>query len=347
MRQYLPSKNFIYIFLSIVFAIGIIYFFSTPKNTGETSLKNLEGNISTSSQKILILDSDNDGLRDWEETIWKTDIKNPDTDGDGTNDAEEIKLKRDPLKPNTALKDQAPNDIMSEQIAGLNPKISEDFDKLSVTEKMSQELFLQYLSVKQKNPTLSEADINKIVDNTLSYLPKITFKIYTKKDLQVSSLSDKISLQNYGNNVAKIILENIQTETEPVDNIINDASEISDSNVLTEQTTEIFKRFDPLITKNKKTVADLLTMVVPENFVPEHLKLLNSFGEIYESLDLMKKGASDIIITAIINNNYSASSVKLSNALQELTKKIYTLEVTFVSVNDYGHLLFDGIMLMN
>jgi len=251
------------------------------------------------------------------------------------------------LAPNTAAKNKEPNDIMSEQVASLNPKLAESFDKLSVTEKMSQELFLQYLNVKKTNPTLSDADIQKIVDSTFSYLPQITFKTYAKNDLKISSLNDKTSLQNYGNNVAQIIIENIKTETETVDAIITAASELTDDEKLTEQTIEIFKRFDPLITKNKKTVADLLTLVVPESFTPEHLKLLNSFQEIYESLDMMKKGANDIVITAIINNNYSASSQKLSDALVDLTKKIFALEVTFISVNDYGHQLFDGIMLMN
>jgi len=45
------------------------------------------------------LDSDNDGLKDWEEKLWGTDPNNPDTDGDGVKDGEELKQGRDPLKP--------------------------------------------------------------------------------------------------------------------------------------------------------------------------------------------------------------------------------------------------------
>ncbi len=40
------------------------------------------------------LDSDSDGLKDWEETLWGTDPKNPDTDGDGTEDGSAVEAER-------------------------------------------------------------------------------------------------------------------------------------------------------------------------------------------------------------------------------------------------------------
>ncbi|MEK7541563.1 MAG: hypothetical protein AAB533_01815, partial [Patescibacteria group bacterium] len=46
----------------------------------------------------LTRDQDADGLKDWEEGIFRTDPQNPDTDADGTPDGEEIKQNRDPLK---------------------------------------------------------------------------------------------------------------------------------------------------------------------------------------------------------------------------------------------------------
>lgn len=44
-------------------------------------------------------DSDYDGLADWEETIYKTDPKNPDTDNDGYLDGEEVKAGYSPTDP--------------------------------------------------------------------------------------------------------------------------------------------------------------------------------------------------------------------------------------------------------
>ncbi|MEA1929554.1 MAG: hypothetical protein U9M92_01535 [Patescibacteria group bacterium] len=44
-------------------------------------------------------DSDNDGLADWEELLWGSDLDNPDTDGDGTVDGAEVLADRSPTKP--------------------------------------------------------------------------------------------------------------------------------------------------------------------------------------------------------------------------------------------------------
>lgn len=44
------------------------------------------------------VDSDNDGLTDTQEALYKTDPKNPDTDADGYKDGEEVNSSYDPLK---------------------------------------------------------------------------------------------------------------------------------------------------------------------------------------------------------------------------------------------------------
>lgn len=55
-------------------------------------------------------DGDKDGLKDWEEALWKTDPKSADSDGDGTWDGEEVRTNRNPAVrgPNDARTDDAP-----------------------------------------------------------------------------------------------------------------------------------------------------------------------------------------------------------------------------------------------
>jgi hypothetical protein len=43
-------------------------------------------------------DADDDGLLDWEETLWQTNPQNADTDGDGVGDGEEVAARRNPLQ---------------------------------------------------------------------------------------------------------------------------------------------------------------------------------------------------------------------------------------------------------
>lgn len=59
--------------------------------------------IETEEERLMNLDSDNDGLTDYEEIyMYNTDPFNPDTDGDGLTDYEEVMIfGTDPLNPDT------------------------------------------------------------------------------------------------------------------------------------------------------------------------------------------------------------------------------------------------------
>lgn len=51
------------------------------------------------SSGVVEQDADGDGLKNWEEVLYRTDPERADSDGDGTGDAEEILAGRDALKP--------------------------------------------------------------------------------------------------------------------------------------------------------------------------------------------------------------------------------------------------------
>lgn len=346
MYKFLPSKRFNIIFLLLITILIIIYYFSFYKNNKTVYIISPDVGNKTKITESKTLDSDLDGLPDWEEILWKTDPKNPDTDSDGTSDSAEIMASRSPIKPNTSPTNQEPNDKNIEPVTAIKES-AEDLAKLTITEKMSRELYLQYINTRKISSALTTSDMENIVSKTMSHLPEISFKVYSNKDILVSAPSDKITLQKYANDVAEIILTNLKTRTKDVDSIINAISNITDDTKLEEQTKEIFKRFDPLISKNLKTVSDLQKINVPEVFVVEHLKLLNSFQELYESLDIMQKSAGDLMVLVIFKSHYYTSAENLATALVEITKKVFSLGISFSNPNDYGYQFFDAIMLKN
>jgi hypothetical protein len=225
-------------------------------------------------------------------------------------------------------------------------KTQADFDKLTVTEKMSREILIQYTNNAKTGFLLTDNEIQNIVNRALAYIPKMTFKIYSEKDIVVTNSLDYNTLRNYTNTIAKIFLDNINTPTETVDPIIADI-DTSDEIKTDEEIRVIFQRFTPLINKNRQTVSDLLKVTVPTVFVPEHLKLTNSVEEIYEKLTLMQKSYNDMAVLVNVKGSYSISTENLSTALIEMSHKLSVAKVTFSSTNDYGYQLFNVIMASN
>lgn len=84
------------IILASIFAVGLILFVGAFSKKSAFSTYNLWGGKETTIESEN-KDTDNDGLKDWEENLYKTDPLNSDTDADGYLDGEEINSGHNPL----------------------------------------------------------------------------------------------------------------------------------------------------------------------------------------------------------------------------------------------------------
>jgi hypothetical protein len=96
MKLKIKKSHLAIIPLAIIFAIGLILFIGTYAKKDAFSQFTLWGAKETTIESQN-KDSDNDGLKDWEENLYKTDSLNPDTDNDGYLDGEEINSGHNPL----------------------------------------------------------------------------------------------------------------------------------------------------------------------------------------------------------------------------------------------------------
>ncbi|KKT19005.1 MAG: Thrombospondin type 3 repeat superfamily protein [Parcubacteria group bacterium GW2011_GWB1_43_8] len=108
---YLPNKKILFLLFFILLIFVGWFYFSDYKNKQAEYVAYKEKSplvVAMDQTSQLDKDSDGDGLKDWEELLWKTDSNKADTDGDGTNDNEEITLNRNPLKagPNDKISDK-------------------------------------------------------------------------------------------------------------------------------------------------------------------------------------------------------------------------------------------------
>ncbi len=129
-------------------------------------------------------DTDRDGLKDFEETLWKTDPANPDTDGDGSTDGEEVQNDRNPLK-------KGPN------------------DRLSLPSYRPEENQLPLSTAKQPAPKKTSSPPKDPTDNTsdptTSTPPPIS---------KPPESPEKIALRAYGNETGGILKTSVNSDAE-------------------------------------------------------------------------------------------------------------------------------------
>src|SRR3989338_8922620 len=83
--------------VGILAFIGGLFYLRTGRS--EITVGKVAPAEAKKAAEVLLRDQDEDGLKDWEEELWKTDALKADSDGDGTSDGEEGKEGRDPTKP--------------------------------------------------------------------------------------------------------------------------------------------------------------------------------------------------------------------------------------------------------
>jgi hypothetical protein len=152
-------------------------------------------------------DQDNDGLTDWQEEIYKTDLLNPDTDNDGYLDGEEVLSGYDPTKP-------APDDKLIE--TAINPRPAKgSFVGVNLTEELGKSI----LENIQANPSAALSDettmdlqANDLITNALAtalakspnlnLIPEIS-----DNDIKISSETSREAEENYTKKISEIISE--------------------------------------------------------------------------------------------------------------------------------------------
>lgn len=138
-----------YIIIIVIIAIigGLILLLNSKKE------KEVKSSVSESSEENY-KDSDNDGLEDWQEELYRTDIFNPDTDGDGYLDGQEVDSGRNPLV-------MAPGDELTFNPLPLGEKYN--ITQKILNQEALQNVLLSYLSQKaeylENNPEINDPNL--------------------------------------------------------------------------------------------------------------------------------------------------------------------------------------------
>ncbi|PCI29806.1 hypothetical protein COB52_02145 [Candidatus Kaiserbacteria bacterium] len=210
------------------------------------------------------LDTDNDGVRDWQEILLGTDPNNPDTNGDGISDGEEI-----------------------EALA-----IEEVDESLSATQTLTKQILSSYVHTKQQN-TYDEDAFGFVIAQAaneqfaIRYIPT-----YTRNDILTSKSSSSNTYANEFNSAIKPVLEVAEYELATYGRAIEEGIE------------EDFEKLLEASVVYRDIADTLLEIEVPEDAVIEHLDLVNSFATFSRILSSMSNGDSDPVSTLVMTRDF-------------------------------------------
>jgi len=308
-------------------AIGLLLFVNAYSKRGAFSQLN-----SSEGREILIesqnIDSDNDGLKNWEEELYKTDYMNPDTDGDGYLDGEEINSGHNPLV-------KAPGD---EQVIFPLPV----GDKYNLTQKMFSDIDVvlksyitqknQYINdhpeiqstedfMAQASPETLQEMLNRAIlynqedwlgkaEIILAEMPEVFNIEISDNDINVSEDNSLDAIKIYANNLLAYL--NSETFFFQEKNLLSIKDALSNNNL---------SLLDKVINDNNAEIEKLRTTEVPPSWKEVHKKTLKIAVTLRNIFVSLRGYESDPIKAMIAGNEFE----NVLSDWEKLTKEIADL----------------------
>lgn len=290
MNKYLPSRKFI-VFIGSVVLLGAVIWAGSALLAKKTRYekKDIESVSSgDASDNFYTKDSDDDGVYDWEESLWGTDPNKQDTDGNGVSDGDEIEEKKDEI--------EAQNNISGDA------EISEN---LNQTEMFARQLFSAASIANQSGGLSPEALQNFSTSFGKSVSDAKIADLYKPSDLKLQA----VALADYKKTLA--------TTFKPY----------LDSGLSTESAMYLLSTGDSSAAVDLEKIAELhhgisnalIVMPVPYGVAGPHLAIANNSAKISISLLSLKNLEEDPILAMIGLRQYFEYSLEYEKAVADLS----------------------------
>lgn len=291
MDKYLPSKKFTKLIL-IVIGLGLLAWFISYYFSGKTSFERKAdklGKIDSLTESFSEIDSDSDGLKDWEEALWQTNPLSSDSDDDGVDDKKEVEIKR--------------AEILADSDA---ESLSEEDE--TQTSIFAKQFFSTVATINQQG-TLDQADVDRFSQG-------ISQAIENTKVSDTYKLSDlklfNISVQEYNQNLKSAYISSVVSNTKKPEATV--IAEFIQSNGDKSSETEMNK----LISTYEIFSQNLSSMKVPYTIAGPHLALANASSKIAKSLTILKSINEDPLKAMSGLRGYQENSNAFLSAMKNI-----------------------------
>lgn len=236
---------------------------------------------SASSEQLA--DTDEDGLEDWEESLWNTDPNNPDSDDDGISDGDEV-------AEGTHPKIAGPNDQIDQR--RIDAVYSQDAEaEQNVTREVWQDLLpymASYVSVDDESKEVSQEHMDDLLDEVSERASTDRPERFERSDLNINSQATFEDLDEYFISYTQITGEYYSsTEMEQELTIMGQATANG------EVDEEMLVGLEVVSNDYRAMANELLELSVPESLANIHLEVVNNYLGLSQATEDMAMLADD------------------------------------------------------
>jgi hypothetical protein len=256
----------------------------------------------------VVKDTDSDGLPDWQETLYGTDVNKADTDGDGISDGEAV--KRGLLTPN-ALASQIPADPIGkdEPLPGTAPTPG------SMTDQFAKSFFQSYMEASGGQPMTADAQqtlITQLLTDFNARGARALASSYTTLSIRTNASASE---DDYATAVVRAIQENSAPEGSDNPPVLMQA--------LMEQKDESARTKLIAIGKADAAVAhELLTVPVPPALADEHLRMIRSLDTLSKATQLVANYDRDPVGAMSALALYAPTSQEFLKSIEDIATEM-------------------------
>ncbi|MEK7530683.1 MAG: hypothetical protein AAB573_02350 [Patescibacteria group bacterium] len=242
-------------------------------------------------------DSDSDGLPDWQEELYGTNVNSADTDGDGVGDQEELAMKANPTEYGSTPTEPLAN---YRAPAGLSP-----------TEAMARELFAEYNS-KKVDGTYSARDQQQTVENLIErhVEPIRASKIYGVSDIKLKSGTTD---DTYAGALITTLRESEKVEVYELVHFAH-AVGAKDFNGTPELVADA--------ALYRSIVIQLGTIEVPPHVATEHIALMQAISNLADATQYLGTWTGDPLMALSYVDYFTATEKKMNTVFQNLLSEL-------------------------
>lgn len=243
-----------------------------------------------------------------------------DTDSDGMKDWEEILAGSDPKDPKSKVTMSSNSTVSAD--------LTKKTEKLSQTDLISRDFFARYMELRQLGSSADAFSQKEVASKTVGNIVLPTPKSYVLSDITTKDDNSKEAIKQYGNDIANIFNRyGVQSRNEAV--IAKEALDAEDY--------EKLKEIDPIIESYKNIVNGLLSLPIPSAISTLHLELVNSMNTQVFIAKALRNSEVDSLASVSAINLYISAQKKLMDSFLAIKSYFSYLGVVF-NTGEAGYL---------